>query len=145
MMDKVNNINMAKNIMSSSDGKHKENGSNYNQESETIIRINLNERLAEEMKKNGIDCKALEVNSLLLEQNPYFSNNFAMSSKFITNRGCIRINSRNIDIMQIIEKLDICIYILQISYTLSVHTHWYAQIAMQTLTQLKVAITNNKK
>jgi hypothetical protein len=51
MMDNENNINIAKNIMSSSYGKHKENGSNYNQESETIIRINLNERLAEEMKK----------------------------------------------------------------------------------------------
>jgi hypothetical protein len=42
---------MAKNIMSSSDDKYKENGSNYDQESETIRRINLNERLAEEMKK----------------------------------------------------------------------------------------------
>ena len=57
MMDKGNNINMAKNIMSSSDGKHKENGSNYNQESETIIRINLNERLAEEMKKMELTAK----------------------------------------------------------------------------------------
>jgi hypothetical protein len=104
MMDKGNNINMAKNIMSSSDGKHKENGSNYDQESETIMRINMNERLAEEMKKNEIDCKAVEVNSLSLEQNLYFSNNFAMTSKFITNRGCIRINYRNIDIVQIIQR-----------------------------------------
>jgi hypothetical protein len=48
--DKGYYINMAKNIMSSSDGKHKENGSNYDQDS-TIIRINLNDRLAEEMKK----------------------------------------------------------------------------------------------
>ena len=58
----------------------------------------------------------MEVNSLL-EQNPYFSNNFAVSSKFITNRGCIRINYRNIDIVQIIEKLDICIY-ANILYTI---------------------------
>jgi hypothetical protein len=94
---------MAKNIMSSSDDKYKENGSNYDQESESIRRINMNERLAEEMK-NGIDYKAVEVNSLSLEQNPYFSNNFAMSSKFITNRGCIRINYRNIDIAQIIQR-----------------------------------------
>jgi hypothetical protein len=107
---------MVKNIMNSSDDKYKGNGSNYDQELETIIRINLNERLAEEMKKNGIDCKAVEVNSLSIEQKPYFSNNFAMSSKFITNRGCIRINYRNIDIVQIIEKLDIPIYIVNILY-----------------------------
>jgi hypothetical protein len=61
---------------------------------QTIIRINLNERLAEEMRKNRIDCKADEGSSLLLEQKPHFSNNFAMSSKFITNRGCIRVNSK---------------------------------------------------
>jgi len=38
-MDKGNNINMAKNIMSSSDGKHKENGSNYDQESELLCEL----------------------------------------------------------------------------------------------------------
>ena len=53
---------------SSSDGKHKENGSNYDQESETIIRINLNERLAKEMKK-WIRCKAVEVNLFRLNKN----------------------------------------------------------------------------
>ena len=62
--------------------------------------------------------------SLSLEQKPYFSNDFAMSSKSITNRGCIKINSRNIDTVQIIEKLDICIYILQISDTLPVRYPW---------------------
>jgi tRNA nucleotidyltransferase/poly(A) polymerase len=35
----------------------KENGSNYDQESETIMRINLNERLAEEMKKMKLTAK----------------------------------------------------------------------------------------
>jgi hypothetical protein len=48
---------MAKNIMNSSDDKYKGNGSNYDQELETIIRINLNERLAEEMKKMELTAK----------------------------------------------------------------------------------------
>jgi hypothetical protein len=86
MIKQGNNISMAKNIMNSSDDKYKENGSNHAEDSETIIRINLNERLAEEIRKNGIDCKAVKVSSLSLEQKPYFSNNFAMSSKFITNK-----------------------------------------------------------
>ena len=85
---------MAKNIMNTSDDKYKGNGSNHDQDSETAIWINLNERLAEEVRKNRIDCKTVEVSSLSLEQKPYFSNNFAMSSKFITNRGCIRVNSK---------------------------------------------------
>jgi hypothetical protein len=52
-MNKGNDINMAKNVMNSSDDKYEGNGSNYDQDSETIIRINLNERLAEEMKKRN--------------------------------------------------------------------------------------------
>jgi hypothetical protein len=87
----------------------------------------------------------VEVNSLSLEQNPYFSNNFAMTSKFITNRGCIRINYRNIDIVQIIEKLDICIYIANILYIICyicMDTH---KLLRSNLTKLKAAITNNKK
>ena len=48
MIKQGNNISMAKNIMNSSDDKYKENGSNHAEDSETIIRINLNERLAEE-------------------------------------------------------------------------------------------------
>jgi hypothetical protein len=48
---------MVKNIMNSSDDKYKGNGSNYDQELETIIRINLNERLAEEMKKMELTAK----------------------------------------------------------------------------------------
>jgi len=104
MIKQGNDISMAKNIVNSSDDKYKENGSSHAQDSETIIRIPLNERLAKEMRKNGIACKAVEVSSLSLEQKPYFSNNFAMSSKFITNRGCIRLNSRNIDIVQIFQR-----------------------------------------
>jgi hypothetical protein len=104
MVHEQGNINMVKNVMNSSDDKYKENGSNHDQDSETIIRINLNDKLAEEMKENKIDCKAVEISSLPLEQKPYFSHNFAMSSRFITNRGCIRVKCRNIDIVQIIQR-----------------------------------------
>lgn len=74
------------------------------EESEIVRRINLNERLAEEMRENGIDCEALEVGSLPLEHKPYYSHTFAMSSKFTTNRGCIKVKSRNIDVIQIIQR-----------------------------------------
>ncbi|MFL6357042.1 MAG: hypothetical protein ACJ71C_10860 [Nitrososphaeraceae archaeon] len=43
--------------MNSSDDKYKKNGSNYDQDSETIIRTNLNERSAEEMKKAELVAK----------------------------------------------------------------------------------------
>jgi len=51
MIKQGNNISIAKNIMNSSDDKYKENGSNHHQDSETIIRINLNERVSRRDEK----------------------------------------------------------------------------------------------
>lgn len=71
----------------------------------TIRRINLNERLAEEIREEiGIDCEAIEPGSLPVEHKPYYSYIFPMSPKFITNRGCIRIKGKSFDIIQIIQR-----------------------------------------
>ncbi len=71
----------------------------------TIRRINLNERLAEEIKEEiGIDCEAIESGSLPIEHKPYYSYIFPMSPKFITNRGCIRVKSKSFDLIQIIQR-----------------------------------------
>jgi hypothetical protein len=76
------------------------------EESEIVRRINLNERLAEEMKQNGVDCEALGVGSLPIEHKPYYSYNLILynSPKLITNRGCISVKGRNIDLLQIIQR-----------------------------------------
>jgi hypothetical protein len=83
------------------------NGEDISEDEESEIavrRINLNERLAEKMKQNGIDCEALGVDSLPIEHKPYYSYNFPTSPKFITNRGCISVKGRNIDLLQIIQR-----------------------------------------
>ena len=83
------------------------NGEDMSEDEESEIavrRINLNERLAEKMKQNGIDCEALGVNSLPIEHKLYYSYNFPTSPKFITNRGCISVKGRNIDLLQIIQR-----------------------------------------
>ncbi|CAN5314304.1 hypothetical protein BH18THE2_BH18THE2_42920 [soil metagenome] len=70
--------------------------------------ISLNERLAQEIIHNGIECKAIrDKGSLEIEKKPYYSYLFAMSPRIITNRGCIRFegdDTRNIDFIQIIQK-----------------------------------------
>ena len=71
----------------------------------TIRRINLNEKLAEEIKEEiGIDCEAIESSSLPIEHKSYYSYLFPMSPKFITNRGCIRVKSKSFDLIQIIQR-----------------------------------------
>src|SRR5205823_8610683 len=72
----------------------------------TIKRVNLNERLAQEAKNElGIDCEAVEVNSLAIENKPsYYSYKFPMSPKIVTNRGCIKVKGKRFDLIQIIQR-----------------------------------------
>jgi hypothetical protein len=70
--------------------------------------ISLNQRLAQEIIQNGIECKAITDMELYeIEKKHHYSYLFAMSPRIITNRGCIRLEgngTRNIDLIQIIQK-----------------------------------------
>jgi hypothetical protein len=70
--------------------------------------ISLNERMAQEISKNGIECKAItDIGSLPIERRSYYSHLFPLSPRVTTNRGCIRLEGNdksNIDIIQIIQK-----------------------------------------
>jgi hypothetical protein len=72
----------------------------------TIRRINLNERLAQQAKNElGLDCEAVELNSLAIENEPsYYSYKFPMSPKIVTNRGCIKVNGKSFGLIQIIQR-----------------------------------------
>jgi hypothetical protein len=74
-------------------------------EEETII---LNERLAQQIVQSGIECNAIiDIGSLVIEKQPYYSSLFAMRPTIVTNKGCIRLEGngrRNIDFIQIIQK-----------------------------------------
>lgn len=71
-----------------------------------VKRVNLNERLAQEAKNElGIDCEAVEVNSLAIENQPsYYSYKFPMSPKIVTNRGCIKVKGKRFGLIQIIQR-----------------------------------------
>jgi len=60
--------------------------------------VALNEKLAEELRQQvigeGINCQAIEVNSLPIEHKPYYSYKFPMSPMIVTNRGCISVKGR---------------------------------------------------
>jgi hypothetical protein len=80
--------------------------------SEMILRedepVALNARLAQEIIKNGIQCKAIkEIGSLPVEREPYYSYLFTSTPRLITNRGCITLdinNKGNIDLVQVIQR-----------------------------------------
>jgi hypothetical protein len=77
--------------------------------------MNPNERLAEEISQNGIECKPItDIGSLPIEKKSYYSHLFPMSPRIVTNRGCImfegnnnnssRTSKTNIDLIQIIQR-----------------------------------------
>jgi len=71
----------------------------------TIKRTNLNEELAEQIRKQaGLDCEAPKIGSLEVEYKRYYSNNFTLSPKITTNRGCILVKGRRFTIIQIIQR-----------------------------------------
>jgi hypothetical protein len=70
--------------------------------------IGLNERMAQEISKNRIECKAItDIGSLPIEKRSYYSHLFPLSPRVTTNRGCIRLEGNgksNIDFIQVIQR-----------------------------------------
>lgn len=71
--------------------------------------ISLNERLAQEIIQNGIECEAMtNTGSPSVTKKSCYSYLYAMSPRIITNRGCIRLSegngTRNINFIQIVQK-----------------------------------------
>ena len=71
--------------------------------------ISLNERLAQEIIQNGIECEAMTNTGLLsATKKSCYSYLYTMSPRIITNRGCIRLfegnGARNINFIQIVQK-----------------------------------------
>jgi hypothetical protein len=69
-----------------------------------IKRVAAHEKLAQEMKKSGIDCEALPLGSHRLEGEPTYSHSFALSSRFVTNKGMISVRGKNIDLVQVLQR-----------------------------------------
>jgi hypothetical protein len=69
-----------------------------------IKQLYAHEKLAEEIKKKGVDCESVELGSHPLERKQYYSQTFSMSPKFVTNRGLIKIKGLNVDYVQLLQR-----------------------------------------
>ena len=66
--------------------------------------LDMHERMADQMRKKGIDCEALPIGSHALEGRSYYSHLFAMTPRLVTNKGLIKVNGRNIDFVQVLQR-----------------------------------------
>lgn len=87
------------------DGESHEDHGHGETESIIIKRMAAHEKLAQEMKKSGIDCSALPLGSHKMEcEETYYSHVFALTSSFVTNKGLIEIRGKNIDYVQVLQR-----------------------------------------
>ncbi len=84
--------------------EHEEKQGHADIEPVIVKRIGPHQKLAAEMKRNGIDCQALEVGSHPIEQKPHYSYMFAHSSRLVTNRGIVKVRGKNIDFVQVLQR-----------------------------------------
>lgn len=73
-------------------------------DSETIKISSLNEIFASQMKKSGLTVEAVPLGSLNLESEDYYHNDIGSNPRLITNRGCIKIEDKEITMIQIIQR-----------------------------------------
>jgi len=74
------------------------------EEPETIKIQNMNETLASQMNRAGMNVEAIPIGTLGLEREEYYNNDIGSNPRFITNRGCIRIKDKEVSMIQIIQK-----------------------------------------
>jgi hypothetical protein len=74
------------------------------EESEAFRIENLNEIFASQMNKKGLTVEAVPIGTLNLEREEYYNNDIGSNPRFITNRGCIKIRDKEINMIQIIQR-----------------------------------------
>lgn len=95
-----------KSTQSAHSGSNKKGEHDHEEDIDSIIikKLSAHEKMAEEIRKNQIDCEALELGSHRLERKQYFSETFSMSPKLVTNKGLVKIKGQNIDFVQLLQR-----------------------------------------
>jgi hypothetical protein len=70
----------------------------------TVKKMSTHERLAKEIKESNIKCEALSLGSHPIEGSEYYSQTFSMSPRLVTNKGFVKIEGKNIDYVQILQR-----------------------------------------
>jgi hypothetical protein len=74
------------------------------EEVDLIKYMKLNEVFALDMQKSGLNAEPMQVGSLALEKEEYYNNELGSTPRIVTNKGCIRLKDRVIDLVQIIQR-----------------------------------------
>ena len=76
----------------------------HDSESETFVIKSMPEEYSEKLEKIGISSSPIEIATDEMENDDYYSRIFSQTTRMITNKGCLEVKGKNIDVIQIIQK-----------------------------------------
>ena len=76
----------------------------HDSESETFVIKSIPEEYSEKLEKIGISSSPIEIATDEMENDDYYSRVFSQTTRMITNKGCLEVKGKNIDVIQIIQK-----------------------------------------
>ncbi|MDC8438082.1 MAG: hypothetical protein LV468_03675 [Candidatus Nitrosotenuis sp.] len=77
----------------------------HDSESDTFVYQTWPEKVSHMLDEIGVNSTPKEIGTDSVEQaRDYYGRNFSQTPRMVTNRGCIKLENSNIDIVQIIQK-----------------------------------------
>ena len=76
----------------------------HDSESDTIILKSYPQKLSEMLSQIGVKVTPKDISTDEVEKGDYYSRYFAQTPRMITNKGCVEVKGKNIDVVQIIQK-----------------------------------------
>lgn len=76
----------------------------HDSEPDTIILKTYPQKLSDMLSQIGVDSTPKDIATDEVEKGDYYGRYFAQTPRMVTNKGCLTIKGKNIDVIQIIQK-----------------------------------------
>ena len=76
----------------------------HDTESDTFVIKSVPEQYSDKLEKIGVSSSPVEITTDEMENDDYYSRVFSQTTRMITNKGCLEVKGKNIDVIQIIQK-----------------------------------------
>ena len=76
----------------------------HDSESETFVIKSVPEKFSDKLKEIDVTSTPKEIATDDVESDNYYSRVFAQTTIMVTNKGCLEVKGKNIDVIQILQK-----------------------------------------
>jgi hypothetical protein len=76
----------------------------HDTETDTIILKSYPQKLSEMLSHIGVESTPKDIATDEVEKGDYYGRYFAQTPRMVTNKGCLTVKEKNIDVIQIIQK-----------------------------------------